>query len=88
MHREEVAELLQHIAVALRRAQPSMLATVNRVQRLLEEKAVDVHKREQYLMDLVMGLLDAGNASEEAKDRILVQAKNSERLRPRPTSSM
>ncbi len=45
--------ILVQLGVAIRRVQPSMLSTVHKIGRMLQERDFDAHQREQYLMDMV-----------------------------------
>lgn len=72
---QEMQTLLQKLTVSIRRTQPSMLPTLNKVGKLHADQSVIHHKREQYLVDIVMGLLETSH-DERTQKVVLFNIRN------------
>ena len=48
--RRELKSMLGQISSTVRRTQPSVIATVNKIDRLMEERDMEAHQREQYVI--------------------------------------
>lgn len=55
--RKEMKELFGVLAASLRRTQPSVLATLHRLQRTVNDQELESHQRDEYLIDMMMAML-------------------------------